>query len=505
MEETRKFVFVKNGIYYKPNAAQTRLVAVNTNPDNWMTQEDLENLSEDILFLVADYELEIYSTIPEDEYIVHLEGYDVCCTTDLTNISTKGMRHIIKATPAGSDTCKMLFSFDKRQTWYTFNSDTREFVQADYNNIYAAGTPFSIVPTITTEEWNQIFARTAMDYAVAINSGETFESLTLTFPNNTAPDIEYITLSMDDIHDQNIFIDVKVVDFEDDDMNYKLYINNSSAAYVANNVNPLSKGKIRIEIKNEDLIVGTNTIRFVVYDAKGASNERTVTVVKSNEIPQAYGMVDNDLFSFTISDIDLDTVRYRIDLNDETIVPMTSFSESPLIKVIRLPRNKIIFGRKNTVSLYYEDKIKQTPLRVFSIDFTGYYYGILFFDPAIQEKTNPDGSISNEQFYSTSVGDILRSLDVGTIFDHGTTQSYEIGVINLSNQRFVTAKVAWKPDNENVSLQLSKQRAPFISEPIEFYDLEQGDSDTFFVRLKSLNDNAIGNYTTFIHADAYDK
>ena len=52
---------------------------------------------------------------------------------------------------------------------------------------------------------------------------------------------------------------------------------------------------------------------------------------------------------------------------------------------------------------------------------------------------------------------------------------------------------------------MSKRRAPFLQEDIQFYDLEKGQTDTLFVRLKSNTDKVVGTYQTFINAEAFDK
>ena len=100
-------------------------------------------------------------------------------------------------------------------------------------------------------------------------------------------------------------------------------------------------------------------MKFVILDEKEASREQSFTVTKTNALPQGYMLLNNDMLTITISDTEEDKVRYRLLLNNEELVPTTEFLPVPIRATYKLPRNKIIFGQQNTLTLEYEDEIKK--------------------------------------------------------------------------------------------------------------------------------------------------
>ena len=483
----RKIAFQNNGIYYAFNQTKTKLMGITSNPETWMDANILTDLTNEELKLVGGYTLEVYSPYDDDEYTVNVTSYDVVCTTDDTHISTKGYRGINKIAASGSGNCKLILSFDNRQSWYTYKEATWQ--QVKYNDIYSQGMSIDDINALISTDYDKIFKRGTLDLCIAISAGDYFNDLTVSLPQNSAPEILGITLGTTETHNKDIPLNVKVMDYEEDEMRYEIYLNDNDEPIMADDINPLSNGILNLTINNHDLKVGQNTLIFTVYDAKNASNSKTVYIYKNNQDPVGtITLIDNDQLYFTITDADDDKMRYRILLNDEEVVPFTDFIAGTITRHIALPRNKIIFGKKNTVVIEYEDDIREGTKLIAKADFTGYYYGVLFVDPRYsKDEINSDGSISNNRFFADSLGNYLRALEIPDIICGKQSATYEVGVVNLSNQKFVTTTIVpEQDDNSNIVFLMSATQAPFDAESsLTFRDIAQKESVKFYVRIKA--------------------
>lgn len=495
--ERRMYAFSKDSIYYVPNSTGESLKAVREDDkEKWLTQKQLEALTSRILRLTEGMDLVIYTSIEEDEYTVRLSKYDTTLTTDDTHISTKGTSHINSVTAEGSESCKMLFSFDNRQHWYTFKDG--EFKMIRLSLIHDEGIPLLTVKDITTEQWNQIFKRTFLDYAVAVDAGQSFKGITLSLPGNSPPEINKFEMDIDEVHKNNINLEIEVEDLEEDDMTYELYINDNEEPLISKALNPLAHGMIEITVPNEELEVGKNAIKFVIKDEKDAETVHEVNILKSNNMPEAHLMLNNDILNIVISDLDEgDKVRYSILLNDEELVPMTDFKELPLKVKYALPRDKILFGEDNEITVVFGDDVKQYKTVSETMTFSGSYYGLLFAD-----SLEDDGKGSS--FYSNSVGEILKALVFDNLYRNGQTQAEQIYIINRSSEKVEDIKIYPENLSNDVNLEISLNRTPFIPvNVISFSNIEYGGSRSFFVRLKSTNDYT-GKFSGRIFADAYE-
>ena len=243
--ERRMYAFYNGDTYKVPNSTGEILLAVSEDDkESWMTQSQLESLTSKTLKLVAGMDLIVYTTIEDDEYTVRLNKYDVTTTTDDTHISMKGTKCINKVTMTGSSSCKALFSFDNRQHWYKFNTTNSTFEITTLDAIHEEGVPISTVQNITSAQWDQIFKRTFLDYAVCVDAGENFTDIVVNLPGNTPPEIRSINIDINSVHKENVNINALVEDLEEDEMSYQLFINNADTPYIDNPLHPLAHGQI---------------------------------------------------------------------------------------------------------------------------------------------------------------------------------------------------------------------------------------------------------------------
>ncbi|MNV37721.1 hypothetical protein D3C71_1292510 [compost metagenome] len=100
------------------------------------------------------------------------------------------------------------------------------------------------------------------------------------------------------------------------------------------------------------------------------------------------------------------------------------------------------------------------------------YYGLMFMD-------------ESRQYYSTSIGEILRYLDFGTLIAGQTSMEVEILLMNSYNFSVNNLKIDSVNDMNGVKIELSKTINPFISENSLFYSetLLSEQEIKFYIRL----------------------
>lgn len=489
--------------YYIFNESGTMLIAVGAEDyNNWMDTEKLSSYASEVLRLVSGMTLCIHSFAADDSFNTTIKEYGIEESTDSTNINLKGFAGINKITAVSTGDCRYAFSFDGRKTYQIYDSTKDEWIKVLKEEIVTKGMTSSVVNSLGSTIWGKIFVRTNLDYIITVPSDGSFSSITADFPPNTAPVIKSVSLSCQSTHKDDVNLNVKIEDVDGDDMTYKLFVGNETIPRYQGNVNPLSHGNLNFLFPSDKLIVGINRVRIVMTDEKGATSEKSIDIVRTNDLPRLNCMVNNDMFSITIVDSEGDNIQYRVLLNDEEIVPMTEFMETPIETVIKLPRDKIKFGVKNHLRIEYQDDVKEDPLCAQDIYFDGYYYGILFASDNLEDKKNPDGSLSNERFYSDSLRNVLKKLIFKNLYRNGQSSTEEIFVLNRSNSLFPLVKVKPEAEKENVVMEFSEQRTPFEpKEEIEFSNLAFGESRSFFVRLRATN-SFTGNYSNTITAEA---
>ena len=126
---TRTVAFKSGATYYIFNKAKTGLIAIpfkENDPDYtlWEDINDLNNLSSQQCLLVSGMSMYIHSNIEDDAYKVSMGTYSVLETTDTTHYALTGYGGINSIAITGSETCRVLLSFDGRQTWHRYDTKT---------------------------------------------------------------------------------------------------------------------------------------------------------------------------------------------------------------------------------------------------------------------------------------------------------------------------------------------------------------------------------------------
>lgn len=521
MAAKRYFAFKDSaGTYYKyKDSAHVALQMITYNPNdpgydydaNWMDATLLDSLTADNLIYVGGMSLEIYSMIDDDDYTITMNSFIIHYTTNTSHFMLTNISNISGLKINGTGDLYTMLSFDNRNTWWYVNSSGAWEQTYPVNLCTKKSMTAATVNSITAAKFAEKFVKGGtLDYAIAIANDESLDSVVMTVPANTAPVIESISLTGSPVHKGDFTLNCTVTDIEDDRMTYEFYVKESpdgvkpaeKIVIDSGDVNPALKGNLTYTIHSSSFTEGIHTLYVAFIDDKGArSIEKTVQLEVSNTHPavsMSYsGVATVDI---VITDADNDKVQYKVLINDTEIAPMTSFASVPVNATISIPYNLIDFGKDNVIKVVYQDDIKENPLLETTYKFTGEYYGILFVD-VTESKYDSTGKPNPNYYYSNSIGDIIKKLQVKDTFRNKESKLYTVGLYNYSGYTFSTVTLKSTQVSTFADMLIS-DKTPFdyTQGTITFTNVKSGDSPReFYVRIVSRG-NDIGPVDEFINA-----
>lgn len=549
---SRLCAFKKSGIYYVFNDTLTALKPISFNPNDpvyldWMDATILNSLTQEQCSMVSGYYLELYSTIEDDVYNVSMENYDILQTTDTSQFKLTGYAGILSMVIAGSNTCHVILSFDGRKTWVYYNTSTQEWEKTAISQIFSAkSNTVSQVNGFTQAIFAKKFVKhCSLDYAIAITNSENISSVSLTLPENQAPVIISLQVTANaKTHKAKIKIAAHVDDYEGNNYSYKITRTWRGVVDGSANVDkglveegdcPLAaNGFFEYIIDPANFEIGYNRLTFTYTDEAGESSSAYVDIQKVNETAYMSIAVNKDKLSYTINDEDSDGGRYKILLNGEIITPDQDEDPDVIAAVgsgwskycandgngiiiqnlIQLPWDKIIFGVPNTIEIIFQEDIYDAVAISSQVQFIGKYYGILFVDPSTTDPDPVTGEPNQLYYYSDSLGETIKKLNLGTVTHTQNSNTVEIGVINASDDLITQAVInGFKVPSESYKVAVSLTQTfstlidnmQIVFNNIKPYDPtdENPDVRTFYVKLFSLDPTnwSVDDYVT-IDAEA---
>lgn len=243
----------------------------------------------------------------------------------------------------------------------------------------------------------------------------------------------------------------------------------------------LNKIEIQSTVKDEGFI-------RTIFSTDGGVNWKTIRVRFNGEI-----VVE------PINILDLQKVK-KYGCKLETIL---SVSEAEWKKIT--PQNRIRFGyyieQDNIADIATVDALLTTEILVTetpSINSVSVlydaidsrYYGLMFLD-------------TSQNYYSTSVGEILKYLDMGTLIAGQTSLEAEIFLMNTLNYDVKDVNM-WVSENmDDVTIEMSEITNPFIAQTsIQIPFLASGANIPFYIRIKTNKSaTAGGNFDIMVKAD----
>ena len=494
---TRTVAFKSGATYYIFNKAKTGLIAIpfkETDPDYtlWEDINDLNNLSAQQCLLISGMSMYIHSNIDDDAYKVSMGTYSVLETTDTTHYALTGYGGINSIDITGSETCRVLLSFDGRQTWHRYDTKTSKWLVSHIDDIYSEGNTVKEVNSFNKAIYALLFKKNCtLDYAISVTNTENITSVVLNLPENSAPVIELLEITANQTtHKLNVAFKVEVDDPEGDNISYRItrkFGNNKEIELETGDLPPVF-GDLTYVFDPADWEIGNNVITFTYTDEKGKFSSKSITVTKVNEPMSIVTSYDKGKINYLIDDKDHDGGKFKIELNGEVLEDyQSSYMDVPISGAYEIPAGKVKFGETNTLKIYYKENIYNAPEQVSVTTFEGKYYGVLFVDVS---NTDPDSNNkpNKEHYYSTSLGEFIKSLKIPPVYCSRESSSYEVGLINTSDTDYSKVTVYPTVVNTHYSIKISTTNSPFTPmDSITFTDVKQDEEKprTFFVKVIS--------------------
>ena len=473
------------GNYYIFNADYLTLSQTTSDPSGWNPDTILPSLTPASYKAVEGYQMAIVSDTTGN-VTTTFTTYDLITTTDATAIPLGGFSGITSFAAVGTG-CHIILSFDKRQTWHTFNVSTSTWEQVSIDNIYTNGMTIAQINAISTANIAKVFQHTQLDFAVALATGDEFGELKVVLPANSAPTISNIVLAPATTHNTNVNVSFDVTDYEGDNVTCEVFLNGAATAYYTNTfLDGTNTHTVLLEIKVADLNVGTSALLIKAADNKTAVVQTTVYVTKTNTAPTVVGLLVNNVYSATVGDADEDKIKYRLYLNDVLLEDWSDFIDQPLNMVYEIDRGKILYGVMNTLKIEYMDNISPT---IYSLEehFVGSYYGLLFCD-------------TDKSFYTDSLKKILKRLDFKAIIKTKESDDKIVYIANKTNKEMKNVIIN-VGDTGDIDIKMSLTKTPFENtHTISFDKIAVNEEKMIYVRLSTSISTTYGTKRVNINA-----
>jgi hypothetical protein len=289
------------------------------------------------------------------------------------NLSLASSRHKETITLSGQLSDTDGDGIDYKISWGIGESPSSWTVVRDYAGSYSS-SPVSISEPFTYATIGTNIVTVKVEYVDEIGVQGTTFSQTVTF-THSAP-INSITNPLTAIpttrHSDNVTITGKVSDADGDTIRYRVLLGDGSGnnysqiqAWSSYGASPID---VACVVLNTQLGTVDKTIKIEFEDDTGDTGEWTQLITFSNTTPVLdispnYLGICNNNFTITgqITEVvDADTVRYKVEINNQVYIGWTEYATSPVPINIVIPPSSLDLGI-NTVVLYADDGMGGTP------------------------------------------------------------------------------------------------------------------------------------------------
>ena len=189
-----------------------------------------------------------------------------------------------------------------------------------------------------------------------------------------------------------------------------------------------------------------------------------------------------------LDDADKSSVQYRVLINNENLYPENgefTALEEPMAPIeLQVSSKDIIIGENNTLRVEFKDG--WGTMDFWEQTFIGEMRGLLFYDEL--------GGL-----YSTEIGEVLKTLDFGTITAGTTSQEHKVTLKNLTSGEYenitlntiIPQELGYEVaqeniDNQKVQFQLSHSDSPFTpNQELKYLSAQPNQEFEFFVRIST--------------------
>ena len=189
-----------------------------------------------------------------------------------------------------------------------------------------------------------------------------------------------------------------------------------------------------------------------------------------------------------LDDADKSSVQYRVLINNKNLYPENgefTALEEPMAPIeLQVSSKDIIIGENNTLRVEFKDG--WGTMDFWEQTFIGEMRGLLFYDEL--------GGL-----YSTEIGEVLKTLDFGTITAGTTSQEHKVTLKNLTSGEYenitlntiIPQELGYEVaqeniDNQKVQFQLSHSDSPFTpNQELKYLSAQPNQEFEFFVRIST--------------------
>lgn len=292
------------------------------------------------------------------------------------------------------------------------------------SEVATLGMSNSTLTSLTQSDYALIFNQSQINWIAYIPSGCSLTSITASFPANAAPVISNVIADRTSIHAGNVTLMFTITDPEGSNCSYSIFVNDAQVLG-ENNIPSGSQRTLTMENEWFNLLddettteIESNIVKIVAEDDYGASSTTEYKITKVDKLPTFAGVLNDNVYTFSIDDANHDKVKYEAYLNDVKIDTM-EFTDVPITgRKIPMNTSDLKIGESNTLKIVITDAVGGSV--IVTDTFIGEYRGLLFYD-------------ENNTILSSDVGVVLNELIMDTIVCGQTTLGKEVFVQNKTN------------------------------------------------------------------------
>lgn len=349
------------------------------------------------------------------------------------------------------------------------------------DEVATKGMDPATLATLTNADYAQIFSNYQLDYYIAVPSGSSVTSVTVTLPPNSAPSVSNFAATPNGAHADDVDISFNVTDPESQSTQYKIVLN----TVTLQDFTPTPAGNsVTYHIPNASLKVGSNDIVISAVDELGAVQDFKYTITKVDALPTYVGTLVDNVYSFSINDADGDKVKFKTEFNGNVLEAEGDFTDVPLSHNTVIDKHKIVYGAQNTLTITITDSVGG--VTVITETFVGDYYGLLFMD-------------SNSKFLTNDLGDLLETLDFGIVVSGRPSVEQEILVLNKTKGILKSVALNGPGDftgGKGATVELSLASTfKDVHQNLSIGDMTPSQIISVYARINSVGPNIVGDFS----------
>ena len=306
-----------------------------------------------------------------------------------------------------------------------------DWVEVNLDELHQVGMNATKLQSLSNVEYEEVFQQGSINYAVYVPYGSSITALEFTLPTNAAPVVSKCTLSYSTVHKEDVEMSFYLTDAEGEDTWYRIKLNGNNLVDTDDGWVKARKEYIEgIVFDNDDLNIGSNSVVIEAHDESGAQSIFTYSITKSNNKPVVTGLRDDNKYTFTISDADLDKVKYVVKMNGTTILEVKDFVSTPITnKDVTWSKDLVILEKDNKLEITVEDELGEQ--YVLTETWVGEVNGLMF-------KDDVGDYLSNE------IETVLKVLNLGVAGALQSTIPTKVILLNANKSTASTVEIDCK-------------------------------------------------------------